>query len=161
MQREDLKSERMAAWRKILPQDILAHIPADPGTASEKSLDDLADDLASASARRIPEVLVRHGETLAAAGRARRIRILAWAVPRVWPKGGELTALLASAEGESGGSDGRGKVAPFFRADLEAMGIVVTSRIVRAAAHKRTIEAVNSGVKEFDNNFNSLRSGGF
>lgn len=162
MHRADLKTDKISAWRSLLPEDIRSHVPMDLGSASDESLDALADDLASASARRIPEVLLRHGETLALAGRPRRIRVLAWAIPRVWPNGADLTRVLTQQlddEGGDGSNGGRGKVAPLFRRDIEAMASVAMSRIVRAAANKSTVDAVAGGVRDFEMNYNMLQGG--
>lgn len=162
MHRADLKSDRISAWRSLLPEDIRTHVPLEMGTATDESLDALADDLAAVSARRIPEVILRHSATLAEAGRPRRIRVLAWAIPRVWPNGAELTRVLTESGDAEGGEDGgRSKVAPLFRSDIEAIAGVAMARIIRAAAHRGTVDAVAGGVREFDMSYNMLHGGSF
>lgn len=144
----------------MLPSDIKEIVPLDMGTASIESLDALADDLAGASMRKMPDVLLKHAETLANAGRARRVRVLAYAVQRVWPHAAAMTKKITD-EGSDSGDGGRQKVAPLFRADIEAMCGVAMERIVRGAASKRVVDAVAGGIHEFDRSYNIQHGGGF
>jgi len=160
MQRSDLSAEKISAWREKLPSDIKDLIPLDLGSASTDSLDALADDLASASMRRIPEVLLKHAGTLADAGRARRTRVLAYAIPRVWGHAAALTKMLTD-EDSSSGDVGRSKLAPLFRADLEAMSDAAMERLVRAMSHRRTVDSVAGGIREFDMSYNIQHGGSF
>lgn len=159
MAKLELHSERMLAWRNLLPEDLKAVVPADLGSVGDEAFEELTSDLATAAAKRIPEVIHRHGDLLAKGGRARRIRILAWAINRSWPDAARVISDIADDD-DKGEGGGRGKVAPFFRADLEAMALVATSRIVRGAAAVRTVEAVSGGVRDFEQSFDLQRTGG-
>lgn len=158
MKQLDLSRNGIAAWRAMLPDDLKAVVPDDQGKASDEALASLFADLSMAGHKRFAEVIFQHGEVLAAAGRSVRTRVLSWMISRSWPDAASVVNLLID-EGEEGESGGRKKVAPFFRADMEALGIVSTSRVVRAAADLRTIEAVAGGVKDFEDTYGMHRGG--
>lgn len=155
----DLSIKGMAAWRATLPEDLKAVVPDEAGKASQESLEALFHDLASSGHRRYAEVMHQHGDILAAAGRTVRVRLLSWVVNRSWPNAASVINALTE-EGDDESDGGRRKVAPFFRADMEAMRMIATSRIVRAAADLRTIEAVAGGIRDFEVNYDMQRTGG-
>jgi len=77
-----------------------------------------------------------------------------------WPESDKvLRAISDEKEGAASGSAGRGKVAPYFRADLEALGGAAMSRIVRAVADKRAVRSVEVGVREFQEEFGLQQAG--
>jgi hypothetical protein len=161
MQRLDLGSEKIAAWCSKLPDDLQVVIRDDGPELPDSAFEALVQDLATAGSRRIPEVLATHGELVARCGRARRVRMLAWAVNRAWPDSADIVKEITDAEaGEGGGEDGgRSKIAPFFRADMEALDTIAMSRVVRAMAGAGNVDAVAAGIREFEMSIDMQRGG--
>lgn len=161
MAKLDLRVETTSAWRKQLPSDLLPFIP-DDSSGDNEELIALQNDLSGAGARHIPEIIRKYEDLLSRAGRSCRIRILSWAINRSWPDVAMVINRISKddeAGGEAGGGDGRSKVAPFFKADLEAMGLPAAAYLVRAAAARATVNAIGEGLMDFEQNFD-LRTGG-
>lgn len=150
----DLSSENVAAWLDVLPVDLRHAVPDEQVSVGDEQMEILADEISKSGPKRMASVIHRHGDLLSTVGRARRLIILAWVANETHPNSSPVIAAIsteADDEDEGGGvvGDGRKKVAPYFRQDVEAIAAVTRSRVARSFAHKKTLMAIAGGIDDF------------
>lgn len=158
----DLSAVHVRAWLGKLPRDYRAVFGEDIPPIDENSLADLSEQLGKSSTRGYAAIVRGHGPLVAAMGRPRRVRLLAWLTQMCWPDADKTLRALSdatSAEGGSGSAGGRSKVAPLFLSDLELVAGVNQRRQVRAFANRRTVESVDVGVHDFADAFGPQSQG--
>lgn len=158
----DLSASHIRGWWGMLPRDFKAAFGEDVPTGQDDSLRDLAQQMVASSTRGYPDVLWRNADLVAAMGRPRRIRMIAWIVGMCWPESEKVLSVLTAAgtgdagdagEAGSGSTGGRGKIAPLFRSDLEALAGPIINRGARAVADRGAVRSVESGIRDFEDAF--------
>lgn len=162
----DLSTDHVKGWWGLLPRDFKAAVGAEIPGSDEEAYKSFSGKIGSVSNKRYTDVVRDHADLVAAMGRPRRVRFLAWVTQVCWPESDKvlkaLTGTDASDEGSSssgGVAGGRSKVASLFLSDLEAIAGVVCNREVRAVAGREAVRSVESGVKDFEDSFDLMTSG--
>lgn len=136
-----LRNDRLAQWRSVLPGYVAVIIDepkdGDPAFAElvAKSLPTFTD------AAGVMKFVGENAEAFVSAGRAARLRFLAWVLARRFEDVSNFMFALSSdnnagedGDGDEGSGEGLERVAPYFHSDFlafaEAIGPHVAARIV-------------------------------
>lgn len=163
----DLTDAHVRDWWGLLPRDLKSAFGDEVPPGREDEYRGFSEQMAAATKRSYADVIWGHADLVAAMGRPRRVRLLAWVVQRCWPESDKVVSLLTDVregDGEASGAaggDGRGKIAPLFLSDLESLAGRVIDRGARAMADRGTVRAVESGLRDFEDAFGPQTSGGF
>lgn len=151
----DLSAAHVRAWHALLPSDIKEVVKDDADAAADPLAAAVARELNLGEGRTWVSIVHRHGDEIVLLGQARRVRMLAWLAQASWPQPGIVNgvARVTGSDDDGKGGEGRAKVAPLFRADIEAMAGVYVARAGRAAMSVETVSAVDAGTKDFERSY--------
>lgn len=151
-----LSAEHVRAWYALLPPDLKEAISDDADTSADTLAAAVAREMNLGEIRTWSDIVVRHADEIVHLGQARRVRLLCWVAQSSWPQPSAVNAIAGRIEDdEEGKGGGRSKVAPLFRADIEALAGVVTMRQARALMGVDTVKAVDAGTKDFEQAYHS------
>lgn len=151
-----LSAEHVRAWYSLLPPDLKGTIADDADASADPLAAAVAREMNLGELRTWPDIVLRHADEIAHLGQSRRVRLLSWVAQSSWPQPSAVNGIAGRLEEEeSQGGQGRSKVAPLFRADIEALAGVVTARQARALMGVETVKAVDAGTKDFEQAYRS------
>jgi hypothetical protein len=143
----DLSEHATRAWVAALPDDVrdtLARSDRDPDEMSApRGFADAIASLGPDDAWRLPEIIREHPEAAKSLGRARRMRLVAWASSVTYPDSARLLQELTGEDddgSEQAGSVGESGI--LFLEDIRAYAEALGARVARLLASATNIEAV-------------------
>lgn len=158
----DLSETAISGWLSTLPPDFRGALHQADLPSSEGS-GELSRAIASAGSAELPVLVRAHADDVAAFGRPRRVRLMAW-LRRDTIRRGEnpteamlrLTGEEAAEGGEDGGVDAVGLL---FLEDLRALAEVVAVRMGQRIAAQPSIEQAAEAAFVLESDM-AFRSGG-
>lgn len=148
-----LSAEHIREWYALLPVDVRHAIANDADASADPLAAVVARELNLGEVRTWVDIVHRHADEILHLGQARRLRMLAWLAQSSWPQPGIVKGVARVSDEDGRGGEGRAKIAPLFRADIEAMAGVYVARASRGAMGISTVSAVDAGTKEFERSY--------
>lgn len=134
----DFGDEAMKKWRAVLPGDVEGCL-GDEGTLGEGLL---ATAMSNAQPEDVTSILPEHVEELAAWGRGRRLRLMAWVVNSAIQSGDSPMRAMADLAGEDdeGNGGSRGAASGILHADFVAFMTALGGRTLRSVLNADAVD---------------------
>lgn len=139
-QMSQMDIESLKAWAALLPTDFASAVGT-PDPSSSAHLSFVGQRLQTLStSEQVLKFVEAHPDAFIGMGRPGRIRFLAW----FQGKGHEDSPVVIDriTEGDGDAGSGAGKVAPYFKQDLEAIATVLGKRMAREMVDSYTLEVI-------------------
>lgn len=141
-----LTLDQLKAWADLLPADYAAQI-GDPDPAAATHLAMISAALPTLKdSDSVLSFVLSNEDAFIGAGRAGRIRFLAWYMDLGLPERAVLIDRLT--EGDEEGGRGSGKVAPYFKSDMEAIAATLGRRVAHGMVDTYTLEMITGASRE-------------
>jgi hypothetical protein len=135
-----LTLEKLKSWSALLPPEFAAEV-GDPDPESAPHLAAISEALPGLKdSDSVTAFVAANEDAFIGIGRAGRIRFLAWCRGVGHADGGALIERLTEGDGDEG--KGTGKVAPYFKSDLEAIAAALGKRMARGMVDAFTLDVI-------------------